>query len=58
MLRKKERKVNAENFYINDCFWAATRLKSHQRKVSVSSALKKKTNSQIKILTIFLFFKE
>ena len=51
MLKKKERKVSAESFYINGCFWATTRLKPHQRKISVSSALKRKTDSQIKILT-------
>ena len=57
MLRKKERKVSAEDFHINDCFWTTTKLKSHQRKVSVSSALRKKTNSQIRILTILIRIK-
>ena len=58
MLKKKKRKVNAESFHINDCFWATTRLKSHQRKISVSNALKKKTDSQIRILTVLFFFEK
>ena len=58
MLRKKERKMNAENFYIDDCLWATTKLKSHQRKISVSSALKKKTNNQIRILTVSPLFEK
>ena len=58
MLRKERRKVSAEDFHIDGCFWAVIRLKSHQWKVNVSSALRKKTSNQVKILIIFLFFEE
>ena len=58
MLKKKRRKVNAKDFHISDCLWAIIRLKSHQWKISVNSALKKKTDSQIRILTIFFLFEK
>ena len=46
--------MSVENLHINDCFWAIIKLKSHQWKINVSNALKRKTNSQVKILTKFV----
>ena len=58
MLRKERKKVYVEDFHISDCFWAIIKLKSHQWKISVNNALRKKTDNQIRILTIFFFFEK